>query len=495
MAFSLKNLFFSVPRTQILLIVSLLLSLIIFSVSQTSHSRPTNLASTVASRLLFAANSFISPFSSISSSNTCLVLDSESNCTLSSVTVIEKTTPDHDNPRKNYDQESYNDIVKNLSSCNIFDGKWVVDDDDPDPLYSPGSCPFIDDAFNCFKNGRPDSDYLRYKWRPHGCQIPRFDGRKMLEMLRGKRLVFVGDSLNRNMWEALVCALRESLKDKSRLYEVSGRRHLRTKGFFSFKFRDYKCSIDFIKSPFLVQEWKISDKTGSRRETLRLDMIQGSSSKYYDADIIIFNTGHWWTHHKTFNGNNYFQEGSHVYNRLEVGEAYTKALRTWAQWADENIDSNRTKVFFRGYSASHFRYCRAKFFKKMIINESIIDRLIECYRYIRKGQWNNGGYCHEETKPITNESSIASNPWMMRILESVIAEMKTPVLYLNITKMTGYRQDGHPSIYRQQQPGSGIRRTPGKMMIQDCSHWCLPGVPDSWNQLLYAALFISSHQH
>ncbi|KAK2644909.1 hypothetical protein Ddye_020104 [Dipteronia dyeriana] len=469
MASSLKSLFFSVPRTQILLIVSLLLSLIIFSVTQTSHSRPTNLASTVASRLLFAANSFISPFSSISSSNTCLVLDSESNCTLSSVTVIEKTTtttPDHDNPTKNYDQESYNDSVKNPSSCNIFDGKWVVDDDDPNPLYSPGSCPFIDDAFNCFKNGRPDSDYLRYKWRPHGCQIPRFDGRKMLEMLRGKKLVFVGDSLNRNMWEALVCALRESLKDKSRLYEVSGRRHLRTKGFFSFKFRDYKCSIDFIKSPFLVQEWKISDKKGSRRETLRLDMIQGSSSKYYDADIIIFNTGHWWTHHKTFKGNNYFQEGSHVYNRLEVREAYTKALRTWAQWTDENIDSNRTKVFFRGYSASHFR----------------------------KGQWNSGGYCHEETNPITNESSIASYPWMMGILESVIAEMKTPVFYLNITKMTDYRQDGHPSIYRQQQPGLGIQRSPGMMMIQDCSHWCLPGVPDFWNQLLYAVLLISSHQ-
>lgn len=59
----------------------------------------------------------------------------------------------------------------------------------------------------------------------------------MLGMLRGKRLVFVGDSLNRNMWESLVCALRESLKDKSRLYEVSGRRQFRTQGFYSFKIR------------------------------------------------------------------------------------------------------------------------------------------------------------------------------------------------------------------------------------------------------------------
>lgn len=49
--------------------------------------------------------------------------------------------------------------------------------------------------------------------------------------------MFVGDSLNRNMWESLVCALRESLKNKGRLYEVSSRRHLRSQGFFSFKFR------------------------------------------------------------------------------------------------------------------------------------------------------------------------------------------------------------------------------------------------------------------
>lgn len=64
----------------------------------------------------------------------------------------------------------------------------------------------------------------------------RFDGSKMLGMLRGKRLVFVGDSLNRNMWESLVCALRESLKNKSRISEVSGGHEFRTKDFYSFQF-------------------------------------------------------------------------------------------------------------------------------------------------------------------------------------------------------------------------------------------------------------------
>lgn len=111
--------------------------------------------------------------------------------------------------------------------------------------------------------------------------------------------------------------------------------------------------------------------------------------------------------------------------------------------------------------------------------------LLRCIAFYRKGQWNTGGRCDAETQPITNEDYMAHYPWMMKILESVIAEMKTPVFYLNITKMTDYRQDGHPSIYRQME----IPRSPG--MIQDCSHWCLPGVPDSWNQLLYATLLIS----
>lgn len=52
---------------------------------------------------------------------------------------------------------------------------------------------------------------------------------------------------------------------------------------------------------------------------------------------------------------NYYQEGSHVYPELSAEEAYRKALQTWGRWVDTNIDHTRTKVFFRGYSSSHFR--------------------------------------------------------------------------------------------------------------------------------------------
>lgn len=73
------------------------------------------------------------------------------------------------------------------------------------------------------------------------CFNNRLDGHKLLDLLRGKRLVFVGDSLNRNMWESLICILKNSVKDKKNVYEANGRVHFRGEASYSFVF---KVSID-----------------------------------------------------------------------------------------------------------------------------------------------------------------------------------------------------------------------------------------------------------
>ncbi|KAI3720326.1 hypothetical protein L6452_21242 [Arctium lappa] len=350
-------------------------------------------------------------------------------------------------------------MLRNYSSsygeCDIFNGRWVRDD--TKPYYPVGSCPYVDRDFDCHLNKRPDDEYVKWKWRPFECEIPSLNATDFLERLRGKKLVFVGDSLNRNMWESLVCILRESVTDKNRVYEISGRTEFKKKGFYAFRFEDYNCTVDFVGSPFLVRESFFKGKNGSL-ETLRLDLMDQTTSMYHDADILIFNTGHWWTHEKTSRGEDYYQEGDHVYPRLKVLDAYRRALSTWARWVDTNIDTNKTQVIFRGYSVTHFR----------------------------GGQWNSGGQCHKETEPIFNTSHLTKYPSKMRAFDNVLRGMKTPVVYLNISRLTDYRKDGHPSIYRMAY--KTVEEQIAAERSQDCSHWCLPGVPDTWNELLYASL-------
>jgi hypothetical protein len=98
--------------------------------------------------------------------------------------------------------------------CDASKGRWVAVAEDDEvqeafnlPYYTNETCPYMQANQNCLSNGRPDRDYLRWRWKPLDCDLPRLDALSFLNLLRGKRMAFVGDSLARNQMQALLCAL------------------------------------------------------------------------------------------------------------------------------------------------------------------------------------------------------------------------------------------------------------------------------------------------
>ncbi|KMT13242.1 hypothetical protein BVRB_4g085060 [Beta vulgaris subsp. vulgaris] len=329
-----------------------------------------------------------------------------------------------------------NDKVKKgmIDGCDIFQGSWVYDTSYP--LYDARNCPFIGGGFDCQKNGRPDIDYLKYRWQPNHCDLHRFNGSALLEKWRGKKIMFVGDSLSFNQWESLTCMLHSAVP-QSKYSLVS-------KGTLSiFSFLEYKASIMMLKNGFLVEV--LNENFG---RVLKLDSISaGSMSTWPIADTLIFNSYHWWTHRW-----DYFMLGGKIIKGMDHLKAYEIAMTTWANWVDANINPKKTQVFFQGASAAH----------------------------LNGSEWGEptARFCRHEVEPVKDPIYAGGRHPSELIVKNVLNQMEKDVNLLDITLLTQLRKDGHPSIYAS-----------GDQKLLDCSHWCLPGVPDAWNQLLFSILF------
>uniref|UniRef100_A0A3Q7IVN6 Trichome birefringence-like C-terminal domain-containing protein n=2 Tax=Solanum lycopersicum TaxID=4081 RepID=A0A3Q7IVN6_SOLLC len=263
----------------------------------------------------------------------------------------------------------------------------------------------------------------------------------------------------------MVCLIDTAIHDSS----LKSMNYRYNTSLIIFKVKDYNATIEFYWEPLLVES-NSDDPVHHRlpERIVRANSIEKHGSRWTNADFIVFNTYLWWRrpHIKVLWGS--FEKSDGIYKEVKMLRSYEMALKAWADWLEIHVNRTKTQLFFMSMSPVHER----------------------------AEEWGKakGENCYSEKELIEEEGyqGNGSDPKMMKIVESTMDELKhrgLNVHLLNITQLSEYRKEGHPSIYRKQWDSLTEQQIANPSSYADCIHWCLPGVPDVWNELLYAYIF------
>ena len=287
----------------------------------------------------------------------------------------------------------------------------------------------------------------QWRWQPYGSELTPLSAEHFARFSLQHPMTFIGDSLMRNEYQSLLCLLGEQPHN-----------------------------VSYAKSSYLVDAAHLhqtppppnaSKPTRSHAERVFIDRADqlvrllralGACSAGGDrvpVPVVVLGTGHWYAHEGVV-----CTSGKHQTHDCTDATTLEQALRT-VRRALERAACNATFVY-RSFSPRHFA----------------------------GGDWKSGGQCRHginvselevptpppEFTSTLNALSAAHRAWRGNRLRAFSL--------LDITTMSLPREDAHPGRLATSSAGR-----------YDCSHWCLPGLPDVWNHLLAATLGIDGLLH
>lgn len=357
------------------------------------------------------------------------------------------------------DQEATADVTKlidfSVGGCNIWKGDWIPHS--AEPAYTNTTCRFIQEHQNCIRNGKPNLDYLYWRWKPLDCDLPLFDAKTYLRLVTGKSWAFIGDSISRNHFQSFLCALAQVEIPKNLFRDDMDR-------FVHWYFPTYNFTLAVLWSPFLVEGTE--DKVGS--ETIHLDIVDKNwASSLHQYDYIVLSSGQWYLKTSVYYVDNkvigcHYCPGK---NLTEVGfyDPYRMAIRTVFDFL---ISSEyRGIVFFRTFTPDHFE----------------------------NGRWDNGGNC-TRTAPFSSNATVlqgmTAEMYKIQLEEfgktlQNNSDLSFKLKLADTIHASLLRPDAHPGPYRFFQPFAHDKHA---KVQNDCLHWCLPGAIDTWSAMLLEML-------
>ncbi|KAI3445851.1 hypothetical protein Pfo_002516 [Paulownia fortunei] len=350
---------------------------------------------------------------------------------------------------------------KSNSNCNYSDGRWIYDPTVRSPQRYDHTCKEIFKGWNCIASNKSNAiDILKWRWKPYGCDLPPFDPLRFLENFRDTNIGFVGDSLNRNMFVSLFCALKQVSTEVKKWRPVGADR--------GFTFVKYNLTIAYHRTNLLARygRWSASSNSGileslGYKEGYRID-VDLPEGTWAEApsfhDILIFNTGHWWWAPSKFDPVKspmlFFEKGVPVTPPVTPDAGLDMVLRHMVSFVEKNVRPSAI-LFFRTQSPRHFE----------------------------GGDWDQGGSCPrlqplgpQEVEQLFSLKNNGTNVETRLVNQHLHRALKgSSFQILDITQMSEFRADAHPS-------------TAGGKRHDDCMHWCLPGLTDTWNDLFIVHL-------